>query len=167
MPARGRLTFLFALLALATAGCGGDDDEGGNTTPGNSSASGSSATAQLEFDQVEGFTLDYLQEDAATSKECKELVWVEDEAKQRKLLPLTGTDTVELLTCDGVPYLSYFEYPDDVAASEGLAPALLPYLMDETSVVMPLVAVEEEVASAYLDALKEECACGEVVQPEQ
>ena len=163
MTARYLLCSLLALLVLA--GCGGEDEETGAET--SSDTSTSSTSAALQFDQVESFTLDYLEEDSKTSAECKQLEWVEDEAEKKKLAPLTGTETVEVLTCDGIAYLAYVEYADDAAATEALAPALLPYLADETVVVMPLVGIDEVVASSYLEALKGECSCGEVVQPQQ
>ena len=163
MTMRYRLSSLFALLVLA--GCGGGDDEPGAETSGDTGAS--STSAPLQFDQVEGFTLDLLQEDAEVSAECERLEWVEREAEKRELAPFTGTEAFEVLTCDGIPYLAYVEYVDDAAATEGLAPALLPYLADGTAVVMPLVGMDEGLASSYLEALKGECSCGEVVEPEQ
>lgn len=167
------------LMILALTGCGSDGDEAGSTkgssptasessptTPESTSTANGAESATLSFDQVEGFTLAHLEGEGPVSEECDELGWVEDEAQKRELAPFTGTKAAEVLTCDDVPYLAYLEYEDPMAAQEGLAPALLPYLVaGKTNVVMPLIALDETTASAYLEALRSECSCGEVVQP--
>ena len=169
---RRSLTPLLVVLTLF-AGCGGDDDSGGTTaSPGPTSSetaetpSGAS-TGTLSFEQVENFTLRHLEGEAAVKEECKELMWVKDAAQKKELAPFTGTKSVEVLTCDDVPYLAYIEYADAAAAEAGLAPALVPYLIaGDTTVAMPLVGLDETVASGYLEALRAECACGKITRPE-
>ena len=99
------------------------------------------------------------------NRECREIRWVRDEREKQALAPFEGTEATEVLACDDVPYVAYLEYEDAAAAEEGLASALLSYVVaGDTSVVMPLVAVDEKTASAYLDTLTAECDCGEVVK---
>lgn len=151
---------------MILAGCGGGD-EAETTTSGSASTPTSTASTELQFDQVEGFTLDYLEGQAA-GEACKELAWVEEEAQKEELAPFVGAKATEVLACDDFPFVAYLEYEDAAAAEEGLAPALLPYLMaTDTTVVMPLVGLDEATASGYLEALEAECACGEIVQPAQ
>ena len=166
MTRRG-LTPLLVVLALV-AGCGGDDDSGDEATPPaeTTEAPAGGGSGSLAFEQVETFTLRHLEGEAAVKEECKELEWVEDAARKKELAPFTGTRSVEVLTCDDVPYLAYIEYADAATAKAGLAPAAVPYLIaGETNVVMPLVGLDEQVASGYLEALKAECACGEITRP--
>jgi len=157
------------LLALGLFGCGGGEDGGAGTStsaPTAASAGASAEPGSLEFELVEGSTRDYLAGEAAVSKECDELEWLRDEAEKRELAPFSGTELTEVLACDDVPYVAYLEYGSAGAAEEGTAGALLPYLVAEgTTIVMPLVALDEKVASAYLDSLAAECGCGEVVEP--
>jgi hypothetical protein len=149
-------------MAFPVVACGGDEEAGTVTsepTPTNSAGT-------LQFDQVENFTLTYLEGEKAVRSECKELSWVEEESQKRELAPFTGTKSTEVLTCDEVPYLAYLEYEDAAAADEGLASALLPYLLvGDTTIVMPLAGVDEATASRYLEAVEAECACGELIQP--
>lgn len=162
-----RSRHLTSLLAVLTvAGCGGDDEPSSVSPDTSSTTASAPATNVPQFDQVETFTLDYLEGESAVSKECKELEWVEDDAEKEELAPFTGTETTEILTCDGVLYLAYIEYEDAAAAEAGLAPALLPYLVaDETTVVMPTVGMDEQAASRFLEALRAQCACGEIIRP--
>jgi len=164
-----QLRFATLAVALALLGCGGGDDGGSDSaagTPGSGAGGSAGDAASLEFGQVESFTLDYLSGEAPVSKECGELRWVRDEQEKRALAQFTGTEVSEVLACDDVPYLAYLEYEDAAAAKQGVASALLPYLLaDDTTVVMPLVAVDEQIASRYLEALSMECGCGEVVKP--
>ncbi len=164
------LTPLLALLALV--GCGGDDDasttkSGGSGTSSTSTSSSSDSEA-LGFDKVKSFTLEYLKGKRRVNKECKRLRWVKSASQKRVLAPFPGTTTVELLTCDGVPYLAYLDYRSEAAAKKGLTQALLPYVVDEeTTVVMALVGLDGKTASRYLKALKAECDCGKVVRPKR
>ena len=155
--------------ALALLGCGGGEDGGAETSTSGADTGSAGASAErgsLEFELVEGWTIDYLAEEPAAGKECDDLEWVRDEGEKQELAPFTATELTEVLACDDVPYVAYLEYGDDAAAEEGTAGALLPYLVaEETTIVMPLVALDEKVASAYLDALTAECGCGEVVEP--
>lgn len=161
-----QLSLVLAVLALA--GCGGDDGSESATTSAGEGAPSTAESGELQFAQVESFTLNYLEGAPAVSKECNDLGWVEDQAQAQELAPFIGTKTVEVLTCDDVPYLAYLEYEDATAAEEGLASALLPYLAaSDTTVVMPLIGLDEATAADYLEALKGECACGEVVEPAQ
>lgn len=158
------LTSLLAVLAVA--GCGGDAEPSAGSPDSSSTTASAPETNVLQFDQVETFALDYLEGESAASKECQELDWVEDDAEKKELAPFTGTERTEILACDGVLYLAYIEYEDAAAAEAGLAPALLPYLVaDETTVVMPTVGVDEQTASGFLEALRTQCACGEIIRP--
>ena len=161
------------VLAVALAGCGGGDEAasdsaGGTSAQGNAGTQGSERPPALRFGDVEGFTLEHLKGEGTVREECENQRWVESEAQKRKLAPFSGTRRVEVLACDGVAHLAYLEYENKAVAEDGLAGALLAYLVAaETTVVMPLVALDEPTALDYLEALKAECACGEVVRPGQ
>lgn len=153
------------LVVLAVGGCGGDD-AGSTITSGSAEASAPADSGVLRFEQVKSFTLRHLEGEAGVRKQCKELGWVEEGARKRELAPFKGTRTVEVLTCDEVPYVAYVEYRDAAAAKSGLAPARVPYLLvGDVTVAMPLVGLDERTASGYLKALKAKCACGEIVEP--
>jgi hypothetical protein len=148
---------------ILLVGCGGDEE--GGSTPGADGPSPGGTNGTLDFEQVKTLTTDQL-EDKAGLEECEELGWVEDKEQKRLLAPFKQTKRIELLACDGVPYLAYIEYGDASEAEKSLAAALLPYLVaGETTVVIPLAGIEEQVAADYLAALEAECACGEIVKP--
>jgi len=156
---------LLSILALVLlVGCGGDG-ETETTTSTTSGASTPSATASLTFNAVEAPSIEYLEGEPAVTKECDDLGWVEDETEKKELAPFTGTTTVEVLACDGVPYVAYLEYEDAGAVDDGLAGALLPYLQEDTTVLMPLIGLDEKIATNYLQTLEEDCGCGELVEP--
>lgn len=167
---RLRLVPVLAVLGLAACG-GGDGDSGGGagTAPNAPAARTEPAPSgePLRFEQVEDFTVEHFAALPKGDDGCGDPAWMQgDKAKQQAGMSFPQTKRTEALTCDGVASVVYLEYEDAAAAEQGLASAAIGYLRaGETTVVMPLVTVDTKVAGAYLDALKAECGCGEVVKP--
>jgi hypothetical protein len=172
------LTVLLAGLCLGLAACGGDDggEEGGGDRAGTATqeergeeggVDAGDAGEPLAFEQVEDFTIETLGAEPAVKEECKELDWIRTEREKEEKLPrFQGVKSFEALTCEGVPYLLFYVFPDAATAERSLGLSQLPYLVaGGTTAVQPLIAVDERAAVRYLEALREECGCGEIVRP--
>ena len=160
------------LLALVLmAGCGGDDGNGGGGGNG-----GEESTKTLEFEQVERFTVEYGgAESERNFTGCENASWGGPGAQTEKRAEgVFGATRAEVFGC--VPdTLSgtavYLEFEDAATAREQLAtPACAPefcsvYLVAEKTAVLTAFADVEE-GRPYLEALKAECGCGEVVTAE-
>ncbi len=169
--ARVKLVPLLAVLAVAACGGGDGDGDAGAGTAGATATSARTEPAAsgepLRFEQVEDFTVEHFAGLPKGDAGCGKPAWIRgDDRKQQAGLAFPKTKRTEALTCDGVASVVYLEYEDAAAATQGLGSAAIGYLLaGETTVVMPLVTVDAKVASTYLDALKAERGCGEVVKP--
>jgi hypothetical protein len=154
------------LVVLALAGCGGDDDDNGDGNGGESKP--------LQFEQVRSFTLEHPKgEDSFVGCENPDWNWVGAQREKQAQTAVTQAKRAETLRCpDGIVNEAlYLEFSDAATARERLdalygqclGEACSPYLVAEHTAVVTPVADEKD--AAYLEALKAECGCGEVVTP--
>jgi hypothetical protein len=170
-----RYRWLAALLApLVLAACGGGDDDGDNGG-GTKESAGAEGGEVLQFDQVRSFTVDYMRRmhDENVSRTDKKKVfcpspqWSDDEALKQQTADIHQAASAELLSCVKTDAaVSYLEFEDSAAARE--APATEPTTETATVVAGSALVTALFVGAselAYIEALKAECGCGEVVEP--